>query len=169
MLIPGTKLPDIAFETLDGGRWQRDPDAAMTVIDVYRGLHCPRCKAHLEEMTTLLPEFEKVGTRVVAVSMDPRERVEEARRDWALGGLDLGFGLSREDARALGCFLSHSIREGETDVFAEPAVLFVRSDGTLHGAIYGTFPFMRPPAKDVLEVAQIVDERDYPPRGTLAA
>ena len=167
MLIPGTKLPDIAFETLDGGRWTRDPDASMTVIDLYRGLHCPRCRAHLETVAELLPRFGERGARVVAVSMDPRERAERARDEWAVAGLDLGFGLSREDARALRGYLSTSVKEGETDVFAEPAVVYVQPDGLVYGALYGTFPFVRPRAEDLLEVVEIVTTRGYPPRGTL--
>ena len=44
----------------------------------------------------------------------------------------------------------------------------MRPDLTLYGAVIGTFPFARPSVDDLFEVASIVRERDYPPRGTLA-
>ena len=169
MLVPGTSFPDLAFDLVDGGRWTIDPHATMTIVDLYRGLHCPRCKAHLEAVAALMPKLDALGARFVAVSMDPRDRAEGARRDWDVGDMAIGYGLSREDARRMGAYLSRSIREGETDVFAEPAVVYVRPDGTVYGAIYGTFPFVRPRADDMLEVIEIVTSRDYPPRGTLTA
>ena len=167
MLVPGSPFPDLTFDLVGGGRWARDPAATMTVVDLYRGLHCPRCRSHLGAMAARLDEFSALGAKVVAVSMDPTERAEEAKREWALGDLALGYGLSREDARKLGGYLSRSIREGETDVFAEPAVIYVRADGTVYGALYGSFPFARPSAADLLEVVEIVSSRDYPTRGTL--
>ena len=167
MLVPGKPFPDVSFDLVGGGRWSRDPDATMTVIDLYRGLHCPRCRAHLEEMALQLDGFTAVGAEVVAVSMDPPERAEEARAEWRLGTMAIGYGLTRKDAGRLGGYLSTAVREGETDVFAEPAILYVQPDGTLYGAVYGSFPFARPKARDVLEVCEIVTSRGYPARGTL--
>lgn len=175
MLRPGSLIPPFEVALIGGstisGRdeevWttERLADAAVTVIDVYRGLHCPRCRAHLEELAAHAAAFEDAGARLLAVSMDDGERSREASRSWNLGGLPLAYGLSESDAAALGLFLSETIREGEPAVFAEPAVLFALSDGTLYGALYATFPFARPSAADLLEVVQVRAARNYPPRG----
>lgn len=170
-LIPTETLPEIDVGLVGGGRWRLSDNAPdfMLMIDVYRGLHCPRCRRHLEALSEAAGEFRALGLDVIAVSTDPRERAEQARAEWAAPELRIGYGLAIETARALGCYVSRSIREGEADVFAEPGVFFVRPDMTLYGAVINSFPFARPTVADLAEVARIVRERDYPPRGSLAA
>ena len=170
-IIPTQALPEIEVGLAGGGRWslKDNAPASMLMIDVYRGLHCPRCRDHLEALAARLNEARGLGLDVIAVSTDPAERAEEAAREWAVDGLTIGHSLPLDTARRLGCYTSTSIREGETDSFAEPGVFFVRPDLTLYGAVVGTFPFARPAIDDLFEVASIVRERDYPPRGSLAA
>jgi peroxiredoxin len=91
-----TRQPAPPLETslLDGGTWRLADakPAAFTMIVVYRGLHCPVCKTYLGELESKLPEFEKRGVDVMAVSTDSRERAEQARAEWGLGKLKLGTG-----------------------------------------------------------------------------
>ena len=168
-ILPTQALPDIEVGLAGGGRWRLADRAprSMLMIDVYRGLHCPRCRAHLEALAARLDEAKGLDLDVIALSTDPADRAEEAAHEWAVGGLMVGHSLSLDTARQLGCYASTSIREGETERFAEPGVFFVRPDLTLYGAVIGTFPFARPAIDDLFEVASIVRERDYPPRGTL--
>lgn len=54
---------------------------AYTLLMFYRGLHCPLCRAQLEELQRKLPEFEKCGVDVVAASADDQGRAERAKVD----------------------------------------------------------------------------------------
>lgn len=170
-LIPTGAMPEIAVGLAGGGQWRlrENPPAFMLMIDVYRGLHCPRCRRHLEALDAARAEFDAIGLDVIGISTDSAERAAQSKAEWNIPGLRLGFGLPVETARALGLFVSRSIREGESDVFAEPGVFFVRPDLTLYGAVINSFPFARPSVADLLEVGRIVRERGYPPRGDLAA
>src|SRR6266536_3623986 len=87
--------PALDIDLLDGGRW-RLADAkppAFTLIVVYRGLHCPICKTYLADLESKLPEFQKRGVEVIALSTDSRERAEQSRTEWGLNRLRLGYEL----------------------------------------------------------------------------
>ncbi len=170
-LLPSQPLPDIDIRLVGGDAWRLSENAPdfMLMIDVYRGLHCPRCRRHLEAVSASSDDFRAIGLEVLALSTDGEERAEQARAEWAIANVPLGYGLSPETARQLGCYVSQSIKEGEADVFAEPGIFFVTADLTLYGAIVNSFPFARPQVADLVEVAKVVKERSYPPRGTLAA
>ncbi|MEM1266340.1 MAG: redoxin domain-containing protein [Pseudomonadota bacterium] len=170
-VTPADRVPDFEIGHLDAGRWRLDDNAPafLLMLDVYRGLHCPRCRRHLEALSAEAEAFRAVGVDLLAVSTDPLDRAATARQEWDIGDLPMGYGLDIATARGLGCYVSRSIREGETDVFAEPGVFFIRPDLTLYGAVLGTFPFARPAVGDLLEVATILRDRNYPPRGTVAA
>lgn len=168
-LLPGRAVPDFAVELADGSTWRlsENPPDFMLMIDIYRGVHCPRCRTHLETISTMASDFADARLEVIAVSTDSRERADRSRVDWAVPNVRIGHGLSLRDAQALGLFLSHSIesRPLESPIFAEPGVLFVRPDLTLYGSIIQTFPFARPKPADLLEVATFVAKQGYPPRG----
>ncbi len=168
-LIPAAKLPDLSFSLVDGGSWQlaANPPGFMLLLEVYRGYHCPRCRLHLEALNDAKADFDTAKMDIIAVSMDTAEKAKTTRSEWGIKDLKLGYGLKLADAEKLGLFISQSIREGESDIFAEPGVFFIQPDLTLYGAVIGTFPFVRPAVADLLEVGMIVAERGYPPRGTL--
>ena len=167
-LVPSEPFPALELAKVGGGIVTiGKPDAGrMQMVDVYRGLHCPRCKGHLGEIVENLSTFDTNGIDVIALSTDPAERADEAAREWGLSPITVAYGLSIDQARGLGLPISKSIREGETDHFAEPGVFFIKDDGTLYGSIIQTFPFARPGALALAEVGQMVKERNYPPRGT---
>lgn len=106
--------------------------------------------------------FADLGVSVVAISTDPEDRARKAVDKWQLGSLPVAFGLPIATAQSLGLAISSAIRDGETSLFAESGVFFVRADGTLHGSIVNTFPFARPVVSDLVEVAQAAKERNYP-------
>lgn len=170
-LLPAQKFPEIEVGLVGGTSWRLSDNAPdfMLMIDVYRGLHCPRCRRHLEAVSAASDDFKAAGLEVLALSTDPKERAEQARSDWEIPNLPLGYGLPIETARQLGCYLSRSIKDSETDSFAEPGIFFVSADLSLYGAVLNSFPFARPPVADLIEVAKVVNERSYPPRGTLVA
>lgn len=170
-LLPTQPMPDIDVPLAGGGRWRLADNAPdfMLMIDVFRGVHCPRCRRHLEEMSARHAEFSEIGLDMIAMSADPADRAEKSRTEWDMPNVPLGYDLPIATARALGLYISQNYASHESEIFAEPGVFFVLPDLTLYGAVINTFPFARPKIDDLLEVAKVVKARNYPPRGTLAA
>jgi peroxiredoxin len=166
-LKPRQPVPALELPLVDGGTWRLadSKPANFTMIVVYRGLHCPICKTYLGELEAKLPEFEKRGVAVVAVSADSRERAEKARDEWGLKALRLGYGLPLEMARTWGLFVSRAIREGEPPEFVEPGFFLVRPDGTLFFTAVGSAPWGRPPLDQMLRGIDVALERKMPARG----
>ncbi len=170
-VTPGQQVPAMELKIVGGGDWKladQKPEA-YTLIEVYRGYHCPRCKVHLLGLSHKVARFAERGIDVIAVSTDGQERAEKAKQEWGLGALEVGYGLSIESAREWGLFTSTPIQESEIAPFAEPGMFLVRPDGTLYSAIMGTNPFHRWNHADVLEAVDMIKARNYPPRGTAAA
>ena len=170
-LLPGTAFPGIDLPRVGGGRVANASFDApfMTVLNVYRGLHCPRCHRQFDDFIAHRGELDTAGVKIVSISTDPRERAEQAVAEWGLGDLEIGYDLGIQSARDLGLFISQAIREGETARFAEAALFFIRPDGVLWGASVNTFPFLRPTAAMILDAVSMAKARSYPPRGTVSA
>jgi peroxiredoxin len=172
MLKPRQPVPPLEVGTLDDRSWKladRKPDS-FTMVVFYRGLHCPQCHRYLKGLADQLGAFEQRGVEVIAISTDERERAEQARRQWELAGLEVGYGLSLEQARAWGLYISNS--RGVTSVgieeprqFNEPGLFLVRPDGTLYWAAVQSVPFARPQFDEVLKAVDFIKAKDYPPRG----
>ena len=94
---------------------------------------------------------------------------EQAVAEWGLGDMPVGYGMTVEQARGLGLFISETIREAEPAFFAEAGLFMIREDGVLWGSSINSFPFMRPTAEMILDAAKTRRDRDYPPRGNIAA
>jgi peroxiredoxin len=168
-LMPDAPTPALAVETL-AGHWSlagRSP-ATFTMVVFYRGLHCPICKGFLTEIERLLPEFEAVGTEVIAVSMDPRDRAEQSAADWGLARLTLGYGLTEAQARDWNLYLTDSIKPAETPVFCEPGLFLVRPDGRLYLLNISNMPFARPDIASLPPKIAMATQNGYPARGTRA-
>lgn len=168
-LVPGTRFPAIDLPRVGGGRLTNADFTApfFTVLNVYRGLHCPRCKAQLGDFVAHGAEMAEQGIEVISISTDPAERAAEAVADWDLGDMKVGYDLTVDQARGLGLFISEAIREGETAFFAESAVFLIQGDGVLWGSAINSFPFMRPTAAMILDAANTRRSRNYPPRGNV--
>jgi len=171
-LLPGQAFPAIDLARTGGGRIDNaifGEAGAMTVLNVYRGLHCPRCRRQLEDFLANRTAFDAAGIAVVSISTDPADRAAQAVAEWGLGDMAVGFGLGIEQARGLGLYISETTREAEPAHFAEAAVFLVRPDGTLWGSVVNTFPFIRPTAEQILDAVAMQTSRNYPPRGNVAA
>lgn len=170
-LLPGQPFPHLTLPRVGGGQIDTAQFSApyMTVLNVYRGLHCPRCKRQLEDFVAHREAMAAEGLEIVSVSTDPEDRARQAVAEWGLGDMAVGFGLTIAQARGLGLFISEAIREGETAFFAEAAVFMIRADGVLWGSSVNSFPFMRPTAEMILDAVDTAKARDYPPRGNVAA
>ena len=169
--LPGQPFPAIDLPRVGGGRLTNaDFDGALfTVLNVYRGLHCPRCKRQLQDFVAHRAAFDAAGIKVVSISTDPGDRAETAVSEWGLGDMQVGYGLTVAQARGLGLFISETIREAEPAFFAEAGLFMIGGDGVLWGSSVNSFPFMRPTAEMILDAAKTRVERSYPPRGNVAA
>lgn len=150
-----------------------DAPERFTMLVFYRGLHCPLCKRYLGDLEKRLAEFEKRGVSVLALSSDGKDRAEQAKTDWELASLRIGYGLTLKDARAWGLFISSgrgktSIGIEEPALFSEPGLFLLRPDKTLYWSAVQTMPFSRPLFAEVLGALDFVIERDYPARGEIA-
>ena len=172
MPTPRQPVPALHVPTLAHGDFKLAEDAApnFTLVVFYRGLHCPICMKYLLELGRLLPEFEKRGVKVIAVSSDARERAQAMSDKLDAPNLRMGYDFALADARAWG--LSISTSRGVTSVgieepalFSEPGVFLVRPDGTLYYGAVQTMPFARPHFDELLPALDFALAKNYPARG----
>ena len=174
-LIPRQPVPELEIDTLDEGVWQlgeRNPEH-FTLVVFYRGWHCPICGPYLRDLDRKLPEFSQRGVDVIAISNDDRTRAQAAREGWKIKQLTLGFGMSIDEGRQWGLFVSSGIGKtsvgiGEPELFFEPGLFLVRADGTLYFSTVQAMPFARPGFDDILKALDVIISRNYPARGEVA-
>jgi peroxiredoxin len=169
--VPGSAAPALKLPRLGGGIYDLADSMPenFTVVFFYRGVHCPLCKAQLQELNERRTDIEKRGLKVAAVSMDDAERADRQTNEWDLGDLDIGYDMTEATARSWGLFLSKKERDGEPDMFAEPAIAIIYPDGRLYALYTQSVPFARPRLDDLLKGLDFIIEKNYPARGTLAA
>jgi peroxiredoxin len=172
MLMPRQPVPRLQVPTLDHGPFDLALDAApnFTLVVFYRGLHCPICHKYLLELGRLLPEFDKLGVRVIALSSDVPERARAMADKLNAPGLRLGHSLGLGMAREWGLYISTargktSIGVEEPALFSEPGVFLVRPDGTLYYGAVQTMPFARPLFEELRGAIQFALDKNYPARG----
>ena len=165
-------VPNLSVSTLDGPTWALDQQAVenFTMVVFYRGLHCPKCKLSLTELNRKAGEFAELGVGIIAVSCDDEDRARTARDDWKLHNLTIGYGLSIDDARAWGLYISTSngvtsIGVEEPELFCEPGLFVIQSDGNLYMTAIQSMPFARPLFAEVAPAIKFVLEKGYPARG----
>jgi len=166
-LMPGKPVPDVSLPLVGGGTWtlsEQKPET-FTVVEVYRGYHCPRCKSQLLDIDHKVARYAERGCGVVAISTDPQDRAEKTVAEWGVHQLPVAYGLSLDQARSWGLYISNAFQEKETRHFAEPGLFLIRPDMTLYSNVIHTTPFHRHHHADVLEAVDMIRARNYPPRG----
>lgn len=168
-IVPGQKVPELDVALVGGGNWKLAEQAGprFTVIEFYRGLHCPRCARRLKEIDTRLDELAERETAFFALSTDTQERAQQSVEEWGLKNLAIGYGVSIDQARDWGLVISESVAEKEPYPFCEPGLFIVRPDGALYLSYLTTAPFLRPDYDMLMECLDFTIKRDYPARGTL--
>lgn len=161
----GAPVDPIRVAKVDGGvieigmqkeRW--------TLLVVYRGKHCPRCKRYLNKLNAMLPDWTAVMD-VAVVSADSRQKAV-ADRDEFGWTFDLGYGLTVDQMRGLGLYVSEPLSEAETDrPFAEPGTFAIRPDGSLMLADISNGPASRPDLDELLDGMTFNIDKDRPTRG----
>jgi peroxiredoxin len=171
-LRPSAPVPALRVGTVGGPCWRLcdQKPKHFTLVLFYRGLHCPFCMEQLKQLEEKVDEFHKRGVRVLAVSADTRDRAERAAEEWGIDKLTICWGLTLDQAKAWGLYVSAGRGKSprgveEPPFFVEPALFLVRPDGTLYSGMVQTMPFARPHLDDVLAMIDYVVARDFPPRG----
>ncbi len=162
----GKPVPEMTFAKVGGGnvtvgglrdRW--------SLLVVYRGKHCPRCKKYLNKFNAMLAEWDAIMD-VVVVSADTEDKAnaDVAEFGWSF---DLGYGLTEAQMHALGLYVSDPLFEAETTTrFAEPGTLAIRPNGELVLVDISNGPAARPDLEELLDGMRFNIINDWPVRGT---
>jgi peroxiredoxin len=169
-LMPDTQAPALTVALVGGGTWDLSQQSPrnFTMIVVYRGYHCPVCKAYLQKLNALTGMATDAGVDVLAVSMDDADRATKTKAEWALDNLTLGYGLTSADASAWGLYQSDAIKDAEATRFAEPGLFWVRPDGRLYLISVANMPWARPDVEFLLSKVDFAMANSYPARGSAA-
>ena len=75
-LEAGTPMPELTLPQAGGGDVAVGGEGRWQMVVVYRGKHCPLCRRYLKTLDNLLEDFRAIGTEILAMSGDPREKAE---------------------------------------------------------------------------------------------
>jgi len=155
-LEAGGAMPAIAVPKVGGGEIAIGNTGAWQMVVIYRGKHCPICRSYLKGLDGLYDDFRAGGTEVVAVSGDPEEKAESeaAEEGWHF---PVGYGLTTDQMRQLGLYISEPRSPQETDrPFPEPGLFVINPMGQAHIIDVSNAPFARPDLKGVLNGLKII-------------
>jgi peroxiredoxin len=164
---PTQPAPDLAVPLLRGGTYRVSDQRPklFTMVVFFRGLHCPVCRAQLSELERRLGELDERGIEVIAVSGETVERTTQLAQEWKLERLNLAYGLTEEQMRAWGLFISRGIDEREPALFSEPGLFLISPDQTVYYESVLSMPVGRPRLADLLDGIDYWTTHDYPARG----
>lgn len=163
----GAPFPGLVWPMTSGGRLDIGAMPGWRVLVVYRGKHCPRCKAYLDTLDGLLDQFRAANIGIAAVSADPEEkaRASVAENGWHF---PVAFGMTLEQMRTLGLYISEPRSAQETDrPFAEPGLFVVNPDNKAQVVDVSNASYSRPDLAALLSGIKFVIENKLPVRGTL--
>jgi len=136
-----------------------------TMLFVYRGQHCPRCKRFLNKLNKALPAWVDVMD-VVVVSADTQDKAQADKKEHGWN-FDLCYGLTETQMRSLGLYVSEPLSEAETTgLFSEPGAFGIRPDGSLMLVDISNGPAARPDLDELLDGMKFNIENNRPVRGT---
>ena len=171
-LMTGSPFPAIEVTLLDGttvdlGKAHSGADWQMLVV--YRGRHCPLCVRYLNLLEQHIAALKAIGVSVSTVSGDSKIQLEE-NIEKLNTTFPIAYGLTEQQMKQLGLYISAPRSEQETDHnFSEPALFVVNADGVLQAANISNTPFLRPEMDVVVRGLTFVRSQDnYPIRGTVA-
>ena len=166
-LMPNAKAPALSLPLVGGGTWtlaDQKPDM-FTMLIFYRGLHCPVCRNYLNKLKDLMAGYTEAGFSVVVASMNDQATAEQTVAEWDIADVPVAYGLTKEDARAWGLYISKGINEVEAQTFCEPGTFWVRPNGELYLIDIANMPWPRPDLEFLLSKVPLIAERNYPARG----
>lgn len=164
----GGQAPTLTFPKIGGGTLGIGGEKSnWTLLVVYRGKHCPRCKNYLNTLQSMRASWEKAGFDIVVVSADSHDKVKADIEEFGWQ-FPVAYDLSEQQMRQLGLYISDPISPKETDRrFAEPSIYCIRPDGTFQVIAISNGPAARPDLPELLSGMIFTIENDRPPRGTV--
>ncbi|MDB2406983.1 redoxin domain-containing protein [Jannaschia sp.] len=162
----GTRIDafDLPLVTAGGSATVGGAKHRWSILFVYRGKHCPRCKRFLGKLDAMLPEWT-TAMDVLVASGDPADKAQADLDEYGWS-FDLAHGLSVAQMRTLGLYVSQPLSEAETDApFAEPGVFAFRPDGTMMLIDISNGPAARPDLVELLDGMLFNIKNDRPIRG----
>lgn len=166
--VPGSHLNVMSFPKLGGGELtvggRREN---WTLLVVYRGKHCPRCKKYLNILDAMAADWAAAGFDIAVVSADPIEKAQADQEEFGWK-FELGYDLTEPQMAQLGLYVTDPLSPNETDRrFAEPGTYVIRPDGSLLLIAISNGPSARPDLVELLDGMIFTKENDRPPRGTI--
>ena len=165
-MAAGARFPDLKWDSVAGTTIAPASESGWRMLVVYRGKHCPKCKAYLDQLQEMLAEFAAADISVAAISADTRDKAETqaGECDWTF---PIGHGLTPDQMRQLGLYVSEPRSAQETDrPFAEPGLFVINPQGTVQIVDISNSPFSRPDLKVLLGGIRFIIDKGYPIRGT---
>lgn len=167
----GDAFPAISVQALDNtfaelGTPETGADWKMVVV--YRGRHCPLCTKYLNQLESYRQRLLGMGVDLAAVSADSRSQLEGHREKLTVG-FPLYFGLTIEQMKTLGVYISMPRSEKETDhLFPEPGLFVINAERRVQVVDVSNNPFVRPDLASLISGLEWIrnPENDYPIRGT---
>ncbi len=166
-LAAGSRFPMLSLPAVGGGDVDIASMPGWRMLAVYRGKHCPLCKKYFATLDGMIDGFKAAGVTVAAISADPKEKAEAdvAEFKWRF---PVGYGLTPDQMRQLGLYISEPRSTQETDrPFAEPGLFVVNPEGKVQIVEISNAPFARPDLAGILHGIKVIQERNYPIRGTM--
>ena len=157
-LAAGSDMPKVTVPKVGGGEISIGGGHGWQVLVVYRGKHCPICRTYLKTLNELLDQFKPLAEVVVA-SADTSEKAEGQVRDegWRF---PVGYGLSLDQMRALGLYISEPRSPQETDgPFPEPALFVTNPQGKIQIVDVSNAPFARPDLNGILKGIKFIQDK----------
>lgn len=166
--IAGSILESMSFPKLGGGEITvGGAKENWTLLVVYRGKHCPRCKKYLNILSEMKSQWNDAGFDIAVVSADTVEKAQtdQSEFNWSF---DLGYGLLEQQMATLGLYVTEPLSDSETDRrFAEPGTFVIRPDGSILLISISNGPSARPELTELLDGMIYTINNDRPPRGTV--
>jgi peroxiredoxin len=165
-LFPSIRLKSLHHGEVELGKPLNGKDWHLVVV--YRGKHCPMCTSYLTQLEQLKNKFYALGISVVAVSADPEETASAHNQEMGLS-FPVAYGLSIEQMKDLGLYISHPRSPQETDIpFSEPGIYVINEKGQVQVTDISNAPFARPDLVTLAGGLGFIRDpaNNYPTRGT---
>jgi len=162
----GEAVEKTSFSTVSGGEVEvGNAKGRWSILFVYRGRHCPRCKRFLNKLNASLADWI-AEMDVLVVSADTKEKALADKEEFGWN-FELGYGMTEGQMSSLGLYVSEPLSEAETNTnFAEPGAFAMRPNGELMLVDISNGPAARPDLEELLDGMKFNIANDRPVRGT---
>lgn len=167
----GDHFPDITLKNISGGEailGQPLHGMDWQMVVVYRGRHCPLCVRYLKQIETIKQKFYDLNIDIVATSGDSEAQTHDMASKVAVT-FPITYGLSIEQMKQLGLYISHPRSPQETDhPFSEPGLFVINEKGQVQVVDISNAPFARPELDALVSGLEFIRDpsNKYPIRGT---